>query len=153
MTAGINAENVTAWLKEHVTGIVAPIEFELIAGGRSNLTYSCKDASGNTVVLRRPPLGHVLESAHDMGREYKIISALEGSAVPVPKTWGLCRETEVNDAPFFVMDFVEDTVLNDSVIGADVPKADRRDLGLHVVDILCNLHQLDMDALGLRSWI
>ena len=56
---------------------------------------------------------------------------------------------EVNDAPFFVMDFVEGTVLHDSVIGTDVPETDRRDLGLHVVDILCNLHQLDMDALGL----
>jgi len=99
--------------------------------------------------LRRPPLGHVLESAHDMGREYKIISALESSPVPVPKTWGLCTEKEVNGAPFFVMDFVKGMVLHDSVVGACVLETNRRDLGLHVVHILCSLHQVDVNAVGL----
>ena len=149
MIEGINAASVTAWLIEQVPHVAPPIEFTLLAGGHSNLTYSCQDASGRVVVLRRPPLGHVLESAHDMGREHKIISALGKSPVPVPKTWGLCRETEVNDAPFFVMDYVAGDVLHNSGIGAELPTPDRRDLGLHVVDILCNLHNLDIEAVGL----
>ena len=83
MIEGINAEAVTQWLCESVDCVAAPLEFSLIAGGHSNLTYRVVDARGRELVLRRPPLGHVLESAHDMGREYKIIAALVGSTVPV----------------------------------------------------------------------
>lgn len=149
MTEGIDADKVTAWLKEHVPELDEPVEYSLIAGGHSNLTFRCEDASGRSYVLRRPPLGHVLESAHDMGREHKIISALENSEVPVPKTWGLCTDSEVNGAPFYVMEHVEGPVLHDSVVGEQVAMTDRRKVGLHVIDILSKLHHTDPDAIGL----
>ena len=76
MIQGINEPNVGRWLTENVEGASAPFRYELIAGGHSNLTYGVTDSEGKKFVLRRPPLGHVLESAHDMAREHKIISAL-----------------------------------------------------------------------------
>ena len=146
---GINPARVTAWLQENITGLKPPLTFSFITGGHSNLTFKCVDANGNNTVLRRPPLGHVLESAHDMGREHKIISALADSEVPVPKTWGLCKDSSVNDAPFYVMDYVEGVVLNDSVIGQEVTMDDRRSIGLHVIDILSKLHLINPDDVGL----
>ena len=149
MTEGIEASKVTPWLKAHVPVLDEPVAYSLIAGGHSNLTFRCEDAAGHSYVLRRPPLGHVLESAHDMGREHKIISALARSAVPVAKTYGLCTDTEVNGAPFYVMEYVEGLVLHDSAIGARVPEEERRRLGLHVIDILSKLHLVDPDDVGL----
>ncbi len=149
MVQGIQQDNVTAWLEAHVPELTPPVTFDLIAGGHSNLTFSCTDARGIRYVLRRPPLGHVLESAHDMGREFKIISALQDSAVPVPKTYGLCKDPEVNEADFYVMSFVDGLVLHDSVVGEKLPASDREALGLDVINILCELHQLNPDDVGL----
>jgi len=146
---GIHAENVTAWVEQHVDDINPPLAFKLIAGGHSNLTFSVRDSAGATYVLRRPPLGHVLESAHDMGREHKIISALAGSAVPVARTVGLCKDPEVNEAPFYVMDYVAGPVLHDAEAARAMPEQQRFDLSLHVIDVLAQLHQVDPDAVGL----
>jgi len=137
MPEGINEERVVPWMKERVPALEGKVTFSLIAGGHSNLTFKCEDESGCSYVLRRPPLGHVLESAHDMGREHKIIYALRDSEVPVPVTYGLCQDNEINGADFYIMDYVEGLVLNDSVSGARVPESNRRTLGLHVTDILC----------------
>ena len=146
---GIRQDAVTAWLQERVEGFRPPVEFSLIAGGHSNLTYRCTDQTGTAVVLRRPPLGHVLESAHDMGREYKIIHALQGSDVPVAPTLGLCPEVDVNDAPFYVMQFIEGPVLHDAETARSVPEPERHTLGLHVIDILANLHAIEPNDVGL----
>lgn len=146
---GINAGNVTAWFGEHVSEAKAPFTFTLIAGGHSNLTFSVTAADGQVFVLRRPPLGHVLESAHDMGREFKIISALQGSDVPVPRTLGLCRDVEVNEAPFYVMDFVTGPVLHDIDRAKEVPEAERASIGIDVVDVLARLHAIEPDDVGL----
>jgi aminoglycoside phosphotransferase (APT) family kinase protein len=146
---GIHAENVTAWFEQNVEGIQPPLEFTLIAGGHSNLTFSVRDSAGATYVLRRPPLGHVLESAHDMGREHKIISALAGSAVPVAATVGLCKDTAVNEAPFYVMGYVAGPVLHDADAARNLSEDERRELSLHVIDVLAELHQIDPDTVGL----
>ena len=98
--------------------------FELIAGGRSNLTFRATDAKGVALVVRRPPLGHVLASAHDMGREHRLISAVGTTNVPVPPALGLCTDESVNGAPFYVMGFVDGVVL-DTPDKAEV--MDRRD--------------------------
>jgi len=149
MVDGIQEQNVTAWLVGIIPNLQLPVQYSLITGGHSNLTYMCRDAAGACYVLRRPPLGHVLESAHDMGREHKIIHALQDADIPVPKTWGLCRDLEVNDAPFYVMDFVDGLVLNDSSIGEIVPVRDRQGIGLNVIDILSRLHAINPDDVGL----
>jgi aminoglycoside phosphotransferase (APT) family kinase protein len=149
MTEGVHAERVTAWMTEHVQEVRPPLDFSLIAGGHSNLTYAVTDATGARWVLRRPPLGHVLESAHDVGREHRIISALADTAVPVAPTAGLCRDVDVNEAPFYVMRFVDGLVLHDAEHARDLPDGDRARLGEHVVDVLADLHAIDPDEVGL----
>lgn len=149
MTEGIDAVNVTAWLAAHVPALTPPVEYVLIAGGHSNLTYSARDAAGRCYVLRRPPLGHVLESAHDMGREYRVVHALAGSGVPVARTHGLCQDSAVNGAPFFIMDFVEGTVPHDDEAAAHIPAVERVALSTDVAEVLARLHKLDPDAVGL----
>src|SRR5207247_2741418 len=85
----------------------------LIAGGKSNLTYRVASDAGE-VVLRRPPLGHVLPTAHDMAREYRVQTALNGTAVPVPRPVALCPDPSVVGAPFYLMDYVDGAVLRTS---------------------------------------
>ena len=148
---GIDEARVTDWLSARIPELTPPLTFTLIAGGHSNLTYRFVDQSGAAYVLRRPPLGHVLESAHDMGREHRIISALAGSAVPVAPTYGLCEDPEVNGAPFYVMGFVDGAVLHDAATAARFPEVERRSLGLHVVNVLAELHAIDPDDVGLGN--
>ncbi len=149
MVQGINESKVTKWLEANVPGARGPFTFSLIAGGHSNLTYRCTDSNGKSYVLRRPPLGHVLQSAHDMGREYKIISALQNAMVPVPTSYGLCKDPAVNEADFYVMSYIDGLVLNDSVIGVQVVAGDRHALGIDVINILCELHAVNPDDVGL----
>jgi len=146
---GIDSAPVTAWLQDRVAGLEPPLAFSLIAGGHSNLTYRFIDQRGGDYVLRRPPLGHVLESAHDMGREHRIVSALAGSAVPVAPTFGLCEDPDVNGAPFYIMGFVAGAVLHDADVARGLSDADRLALGEHVVDVLAKLHLINPDDVGL----
>ena len=149
MIQGIKEQNVGRWLTENIAGVLAPFSYELIAGGHSNLTYGVTDAEGKKMVLRRPPLGHVLESAHDMPREHKIISALCDKGVPVAETLGLCLDPEVNEAPFYIMSYVSGPVLHDGEAAKTIQSADRKKVSEHVVDILANLHLLNCDEVGL----
>ena len=146
---GIHEERVSQWLAAHIDGVQAPFRFELIAGGHSNLTYRVTDAEGTELVLRRPPLGHVLESAHDMAREHRIISALHGSKVPVAETLGLCTDVAVNDAPFYVMRFVQGVVIHDRDVAEEQPESFRQPLAEHLIEVLAALHNTDADAVGL----
>ena len=149
VTEGIDADRVTKWLGGHLPDFNPPVVFSLIAGGHSNLTFRCEDAAGQVCVLRRPPLGQILESAHDMGREHRIIDSLKTSEVPVPDNFGLCQDRSVNGADFYVMAFVDGLVLNDSVMAAQLPEAERKTIGHDVVDILCKLHAVNPDDVGL----
>ncbi len=149
MVEGIRAGSVTDWLGENVHQARPPLHFELMPGGHSNLTFKVTDIEGATFVLRRPPLAGILQSAHDMAREHKIVSALGPTDVPVPPILGLCEDPAVNDAPFYVMGFVEGVVLYDSADGAKLPAKDRVPLGTDVVDVLVRLHAIDPDAVGL----
>ncbi len=150
---GINLENVTRWFERHIEGAKTPLEFTLIAGGHSNLTFKVADAAGAEFVLRRPPLSHVLASAHDMGREHRIISALWPTAVPVPQPLGFCPDPEVNGAPFYVMRFVPGVVLHDAEIAIrSLGEVERRSTGESFVDVLSDLHAVDVDAVGLGDF-
>lgn len=151
MTEGIDTDKVTAWLAAHVPALTPPVDYVLIAGGHSNLTYSARDADGRCYVIRRPPLGHVLESAHDMGREYRVVHALRDSGVPVAPTHGLCLDLEVNGAPFFVMDFVAGMVPHNDQVAAQMPITERVALSTDVAEVLARLHKIDPDAVGLGA--
>ncbi len=146
---GFDLERVSGWLVEHVDGAVAPFDVDLITGGRSNLTFRVTGADGRRLVVRRPPMGHVLATAHDMAREHRIISAVGKTNVPVPRTLGLCTDEAVNGAPFYVMEFVDGVVL-DSPEAADLlPVELRPQTCEHLVDVLADLHAADVDEIGL----
>lgn len=147
---GVDVERVTAWLEQHVADVRAPFSFEVVSGGHSNLTLEVTDAAGRRLVLRRPPLKRVLSTAHDMGREHRIISALGPTDVPVPPTLGYCEDESVNGAPFYVMEHVEGAILHDRDRAEQaLDPAGRRRAGESVVDVLARLHAVDPDAVGL----
>lgn len=149
MIEGIDEARVTTWLTERIERIRPPLTFALIAGGHSNLTYAVTDADGARWVLRRPPLGHVIESAHDVAREHRIISALAPTDVPVAPAVGVCTDTDVNGAPFYVMEFVDGIVLNDADAARKLTEAERGALGDEVIDVLVRLHAIEPDDVGL----
>jgi aminoglycoside phosphotransferase (APT) family kinase protein len=147
---GINVANVTKWFEEHVPELAAPLTFTLIAGGRSNLTFRVEDAEGRAWAMRRPPLHHVLQSAHDMVREHRLMHSLGPAGIPVPVTVGLCTDEAVNERPFFVMEFVEGHILRTAPEAeAAYDEATRRVVGDHMADTLAALHAVDPDAVGL----
>ncbi|MFK7919757.1 MAG: phosphotransferase family protein [Ilumatobacter sp.] len=146
---GVDVERVSAWLDQHVDGVGGPYTFDLITGGRSNLTYRVTDSNGTTFVLRRPPTGNVLASAHDMVREHTIISAVGKTDVPVPVTMGVCLDVDVNGAPFYVMSLVDGVVLDSAESAADMTFDQRRNAGEHLIDVLADLHAVDVDEVGL----
>ena len=147
---GIDRAGVEAWFERHVEAAQLPLAFERISGGHSNLTYGVTDAGGRRWALRRPPLGKRLGSAHDMGREHKVVSALGPTAVPVAPVVGLCEDESVNDAPFYVMEFVEGPILRGLAEAEIFPdEADRRAIGERVADTLVEIHAVDPDAAGL----
>jgi aminoglycoside phosphotransferase (APT) family kinase protein len=149
---GIDDESVSSWLTATVEGAAPPYTFELIAGGRSNLTYRVTDANGTSYALRRPPVSHVLPTAHDMRREHTVISALGGTGVPVPKTLGLCTDESVNGAPFYVMSFVDGHIVRDERAASELSVAARRHAGESLIDTLAALHAVDVDAVGLAEF-
>jgi aminoglycoside phosphotransferase (APT) family kinase protein len=146
---GIDVANVTAWFEANIPDATGPLTFDLIAGGHSNLTYGVRDAAGHHFVLRRPPLGQVLATAHDMTREHKIISALGPTDVPVAPALGLCIDESVNGAPFYVMDFVDGQVLRDAPAALAITPEARRNASLSIADTLARIHAVQPEAVGL----
>ncbi|MEO1060536.1 MAG: phosphotransferase family protein [Actinomycetota bacterium] len=148
-TPGIERPAVDEWLVEHC-GLTGPFELDLIAGGRSNLTYRVRCGDGRGVVVRRPPTGKVLPSAHDMSREYRLIDALHGSTVPVAEPLGFCDDDDVTGANFYVMAEVQGQVLrNEEEALAGLDPDGRRRAGESLVDVLVALHEIEPDDVGL----
>ena len=150
---GIEADRVEHWLAEHVDGLVGPVEFGLVSGGRSNLTFRVTDASGATYALRRPPTGGVLSTAHDVSREWRFISALAPTAVPVPSPVVYCADPAVTGAEFYVMEFVEGLVLADTEAGMALAYQARVRAAEQLVDVLVALHALDPVAVSLGDMV
>ncbi|OYV60515.1 MAG: hypothetical protein B7Z69_03910 [Actinobacteria bacterium 21-73-9] len=149
--AGLDEGRVARWL-EVAVGLRAPIAASLIAGGRSNLTYRVADAAGRVVALRRPPASHVLPTAHDMAREFRVLSGLSPLGVPVARPLALCEDLTVTGAPFYVMEFVEGVILRDrggATAAFDEPG--RHAIGGHLAKTLAELHEVTPDAAGLSD--
>ncbi|MYT19140.1 phosphotransferase [Streptomyces sp. SID7760] len=133
-------------------GLVAgALRGRLIEGGRSNLTYEITDGTGRWVV-RRPPLGHVLATAHDMKREHRVIRALHGTAVPVPEPVLLCEDDSVLGAPFYVMEYVDGVPYRSAGQLAELGPERTRRAVLGLVDTLVDLHAVDPAAVGLGDF-
>ncbi|MEV5379501.1 phosphotransferase family protein [Streptomyces nondiastaticus] len=149
---GLDPERLRAHLEQELPGLVqGPLTARLIEGGRSNLTYAVSDGTGRWVV-RRPPLGHVLATAHDMRREHRVISALHGTAVPVPGALLLCEDDSVLGAPFYVMEFVDGTPYRTAGQLAAIGPDRTRRVVLGLADTLVQLHAVDPEAAGLADF-
>ncbi len=145
------ASTVAQWLDRQDVGIRGPVKMSQIAGGRSNLTYLVVDAAGRRLVLRRPPTGAVLETAHSMSREWRFISALSGTGVPVPRPVAFCDDSSVIGASFYVMEHVDGVVLHtrDAATGLDVGA--RASVSSAIAATLGRLHVVDPHAVGLSD--
>ncbi|MDY7105080.1 MAG: phosphotransferase family protein [Actinomycetota bacterium] len=153
-TVGVDQHELTTWFANHVDE-VGELDLTMVEGGHSCLTYLIRTvdgaapAGGPRWVLRRPPLGHVLPTAHDVLREHRIITALAPTDVPVPSAVGACDDVDVIGAPFYVMDFVGGVVLHDRAASATLVPEARRAAGFSMVDVMVALHAVDIDEVGL----
>jgi aminoglycoside phosphotransferase (APT) family kinase protein len=149
---GVDLPALTAWLDAERPGLrQGELTGEVIAGGKSNLTYRITDGA-NTWALRRPPLAHVLPTAHDMAREYRVISALVPTDVPVPETVALCTDTDVLGATFYLMSFVDGVVLDrPSAVARLTPALAAQSCEL-LVDTLVRLHAIEPGTVGLADF-
>ncbi|WP_329215823.1 phosphotransferase family protein [Streptomyces sp. NBC_01485] len=149
---GLDLDRLRALLERERPGLVhGPLTGRLIEGGRSNLTYAVTDGAAKWVV-RRPPLGHVLATAHDMRREHRVISALHPTSVPVPRPVLLCEDEEVLGSPFYVMEFVEGTPYRTADELLPLGPERTRNAVLSLVDTLVELHAVDPVEVGLADF-
>jgi aminoglycoside phosphotransferase (APT) family kinase protein len=149
-TDGISHGPLEEWFRERVGDLEPPLDYEKIHGGLSNLTYLVSDQGGSRWVLRRPPLGKRLGSAHDMGREVRVVTGLADTPVPVPPVVGYCEDEAVTGAPFYVMEFVEGPVLRAPEQAALFPEAQqRRRLGEGLIETMAKIHDVNADQVGL----
>jgi aminoglycoside phosphotransferase (APT) family kinase protein len=143
------------WLSDTIGGEPSElVDIQLIAGGRSNLTYRLtveKAGQPRLLVLRRPPLGHVLPTAHDMGREYRVLSALSGTRVPVARPVAFCDDTEVIGAPFYLMEHVPGAVIRTRQDASVLTEVQARELSESLADMLAAIHGVDVEAVGLAG--
>jgi aminoglycoside phosphotransferase (APT) family kinase protein len=151
---GVDLDALARWLDVRQPGLRRtgqPLQAELLTGGKSNLTYRITDGA-ETWALRRPPLAHVLPTAHDMAREFRVISALLGSGVPVPASIALCEDAAVLGAPFYLMSFVDGIVLDRPEALAQLTPAAARRCGELLVDTLSRLHDIEPASVGLADF-
>jgi aminoglycoside phosphotransferase (APT) family kinase protein len=149
---GLDLEALAAYLGPRVGGLAGALRGEVIPGGRSNLTYIVDDGERRFVV-RRPPLAHVLPTAHDMAREYRVLASLQGTGIPVPEVIALCEDDSVIGARFYVMEWIDGHVVRDALPGAfpDTPET-RRAMSTALIDTLLQLHAIDPNAVGLSDF-
>ncbi|TQJ49100.1 phosphotransferase family protein [Phycicoccus sp. SLBN-51] len=150
-TPGLPQETFTRWASAKLPQLGDAWRAEVISGGLSNLTYRVRGEQG-TVIVRRPPLGKLLPSAHDMAREHRVLSALQGTDVPVPRVLALCDDPEVAGAPFYVMAEVDGVVFREPEQTARLSAEQRRDLADDLVEVLARIQAVDLEATGLADF-
>ncbi|KAA1418107.1 phosphotransferase family protein [Mumia zhuanghuii] len=149
---GLDLDRLGAYLQEKVPGLVdGPLSGTVIPGGRSNLTYDVTDGTTH-VIVRRPPLGHVLATAHDMSREHTVMAALWPTDVPVPKVHALCNDDEVIGAPFYVMSKAEGRAIRRAGELEELGPERTRDIAERLIDTLADLHSVDPASVGLAEF-
>lgn len=142
---GVDLDAVASWLADLGVEVRPPLLGTRIGLGQSNLTYRIDDAGGRRWVLRRPPLGELLESAHDMAREHRILAALAGTDVPVPRV----LDRVGDGADQLVMEYVDGLVIDRMDVATSVPDEVRAGIGPSLARALAVLHAVDVEAVGL----
>ncbi|UYM03591.1 phosphotransferase family protein [Solicola gregarius] len=148
---GLDLARLSEWFAESIPGGGDALVAELVPGGKSNLTYEVSDGT-STWIVRRPPLGHVLATAHDMAREYRVMSALYDTSVPVPQTYALCRDDDVLGAPFYVMERVFGTPYRRAAELERLGPERTREISATLVETLATLHAVDPEQVGLADF-
>ncbi|MFJ2667514.1 phosphotransferase family protein [Nocardia fluminea] len=148
---GLDLDVLGAWFAAEIPGAGNQLRATLIAGGRSNLTYVVTDGRQEWIV-RRPPLGHVLATAHDMAREYRVMSALQDTAVPVPRTFAMCTDPAVLGADFYVMQRCAGTPYRTASELESLGSARTRRISERLVDTLAALHAVEPASVGLDDF-
>jgi aminoglycoside phosphotransferase (APT) family kinase protein len=149
---GLDLAKFDAFFQVACPGVVeGTLQARVVAGGKSNLTYEVTDGTSAWIV-RRPPLGHVLATAHDMTREHRVISALQDTDVPVPTTFALCEDPRVVGAPFFVMQRVDGTPYRHSSQLEPLGPQRTGTICARMVETLATLHRVDPGAVGLGDF-
>ena len=147
---GIEVAAVEAWILGLGLDARAPLRLAREGSGKSNLTYLVTDAAGARWILRRPPVGPLLASAHDVAREHRILRALEQTRVPAPTLLGFTDDPAVSDAPLLLMAFV-DGVVADETVGERLEPRARARLGISLARTLARVHEVDLRATGLED--
>lgn len=148
---GLNIERVSSWLAELELDLHLPLHFERVGHGQSNLTYLVRDSAGHRWVLRRPPLGELALTAHDMTREHRILSALAGTSVPTPRVFGLCTDVRVTDVPLLVMEHVEGLIIDQMSVAHSVAPVGRERMGHSMARALGSVQAVDLAKTALCS--
>jgi len=150
-TRGVDLPALQRYFDRQVEGCRGPLQVSLIAGGRSNLTYAVTDGASRWV-LRRPPLGPLTPTAHDMHREYRVVAALGPTDVPVPRAVSYCADTSVLGVPFAVTSYVDGVVPRDGNLAAALSGDDARRCAEALIDALAALHAVDPERIGLADF-
>jgi aminoglycoside phosphotransferase (APT) family kinase protein len=148
---GIDPAAVTQWLDSLDLEFVGPLSFQRIGLGQSNLTYLVRDDDGRRWVLRRPPLGQLLASAHDVAREARIMAALEHTGVPVPRIFGVAQDPEISQVPLVLMAFINGQVVDTMQIAESLTPHQRRQIGVSLPKTLAKIHAVDIKEVGLSD--
>lgn len=146
-----NKIRLAQWLIDTVPGLIQPIELAVVAGGHSNLTYVATDARGRRVAIRRPPLGTLEDSAHDVAREASILAALETTPVPVPRVLAVAASSDAVGVPTIAMEFVEGHTLSEPADTFWLSPQAREQVGHTMIEVLVTLHAVDVDDAGLSG--
>ncbi len=148
---GLEPEKASAWLEENLEGARPPFDFELVTAGGSNLSYRVCDAAGGQWVLRRGPESARLATAHDMQREWRVMSALAAArcGIPVPACRAWCGDPEVLGSEFYVMDFVSGHILRTVKDAAEMTRAECLRASRSLLQVQAAMHTLDVEAVGL----
>ncbi|ORM31895.1 phosphotransferase family protein [Williamsia sp. 1135] len=148
---GIDTEAVTTWMVGLGVSAAPPLSFQRIGNGQSNLTFLVSDSDGNKWVLRRPPLGALLASAHDVLREHRIMSALQDTPVPVPRMIATTADPDITDAPLVLMSYIDGAVIDDRAVAETLTEDHRRRIGLSLPKALGTIHAIDLESVGLND--
>jgi aminoglycoside phosphotransferase (APT) family kinase protein len=148
---GLHAAAVEEWILSLRLGAQAPLRFARVGNGQSNLTYLVTDAAGARWILRRPPVGSLLDSAHDVAREHRILRALQTTPVPAPAVCGFTDDPAVTDAPLLLAAFVDGIVVDEVEVAQRLDPRTRARLGRSLACTLARVHQVDLRAAGLED--
>ncbi|OBK10975.1 phosphotransferase family protein [Mycobacterium asiaticum] len=148
---GLDPDAIARWLTELGIEFEPPLGFRRIGLGQSNLTYRVEDGAGRAWVLRRPPLGHLLASAHDVLREARIIAALQETDVPVPQILGTTTDSEFSEVPLVLMQFVDGLVVDTMSVAEALTPQHRRQIAVDLPRTLARIHAVDLGEVGLAD--